>query len=98
MKIESCKVYINDEGEQRLVVSIERNTTTNNHVVIWRTATTLLEKGIKSQGSATLASFIKWPTSVRESTPDDWKAFSIVETMRKDFALAKKRIKYRKAK
>jgi hypothetical protein len=98
LEIKYGQVYINEDGEQRLVISVERNTSTSNQVVIWRTADRLLSKGIKSQGSATLASFIKWPTSARKATPDDYKAFSIVESMRNDLKLAKQRIKSRKNK
>ncbi len=98
LEIKFNHVYSNEEGEQRLVISVKRSASTNNHVVIWRTADRLLSKGIKSQGSATIASFLKWPTTMRKATPDDWSAFSIVESMRKDLALAKQRIKYRKGK
>jgi hypothetical protein len=96
LEIKSGHVYINEDGEQRLVISVNRNTSTSNHVVIWRTADLRLPKGTKSQGSATLASFIKWPVTERKSTSDDYAAFSIVESMRNDLKLAKQRIKYRK--
>lgn len=89
-------VYSNQDGEQRLVISVKRSSSTNNHVVIWRTANRLLPKGIKSQGSATMASFLKWPTNMRKATSDDWNAFSYVESSRKELAHAKQRRKSKK--
>lgn len=73
-------VYSNPEGEQRLVVSSGRGG--SNPVVIWRTIDPNLPKGTKAQGSATLPSFRRWATSMREGTKADWDAFQLVERRR----------------
>lgn len=73
-------VYTNNAGEHRLVVSSGRGS--SNPVVIWRTIDPNLPKGVKAQGSATLASFQRWAVSMRESTKADWDAFQEVERRR----------------
>lgn len=73
-------MYTNITGEQRLVVSSGRGSSTP--VVIWRTIDPELPKGAKAQGSATLASFQRWAVSMRESTKADWDAFQEVERRR----------------
>lgn len=73
-------VYTDITGDHRLVVSSGRGS--SNPVVIWRTIDPNLPKGIKAQGSATLASFQRWAVSMRESTKADWDAFQEVERRR----------------
>jgi hypothetical protein len=73
-------VYENSKGEQRLVVSVGHFGA--NPVVVWRTPDPNLKKGEKAHGSATLASFQRWATKMRASTPEDWSAFQQLERRR----------------
>lgn len=89
-------VYRNEDGEQRLVVSVNGSGTKS--VVVWRTSDPSLPKGVKSQGSATAASFGRWAVGVRVATSEDWRAFEEVEQRRKwrrSDSVAIRRIKQR---
>jgi hypothetical protein len=91
-------VYQNDDGEQRLVVSINRSNA--NHVAVWRTPDSDLPLGAKAQGSATVAIFQRWAIRSRNATKEDWNAFSQVEerrSWRKRDRQAIRRIKARMA-
>jgi len=80
LEIKIGGVYTSIAGEHRLVTSFGRGS--SNPVVIWRTIDPSLPKGVKAQGSATLASFQYWAVSMRESTKADWDAFQEVERRR----------------
>ena len=81
LRIETNFVYMNDSGEQRLVVALDcRNT---NAVVVWRTTDPKLPDGAKAQGSATLGSFQRWAKTMREATKADVIAFEEVEFRRR---------------
>lgn len=69
-------VYENSTGEKRLVLSV------TNSVVIWKTADPDLPAGAKSQGSATLKSFLRWKTSEHEATDSELKAFDKITRWR----------------
>lgn len=91
--INSGFVYTGPGGELRLVVSVERPTgvwaLTDSQrrrlpqaVINWRTADPELPLGLKSQGSATLRSFLRWASSARKATKHDWEAFDAVQRRR----------------
>ncbi|ECF6858193.1 hypothetical protein S886_23395, partial [Salmonella enterica subsp. arizonae] len=54
-------VYVSKDGERRRVVSVV------DSVVIWKTADPNLPAGAKSQGSATLQSFLRWKISEHDT-------------------------------
>lgn len=69
-------VYENNAGEKRLIISV------NDSVVIWKTADPNLALGAKSQGSATLKSFLRWKTSEHKPCEEEIEAFDTVTRLR----------------
>lgn len=97
MDVRTGHVYRNEDGEQRLVVSVNGSGTKS--VVVWRTSDPNLPKGVKAQGSATAASFGRWAVGARVATSADWRAFEEVEQRRKwrrSDSVAIRRIKQRR--
>lgn len=70
-------VYENENREKRLIVSVADN------VVVWKTADPDLPAGAKSQGSATLASFLRWTVSEHPAAEAELEAFDRVARRRK---------------
>lgn len=81
VRINPYFVYANVDGEQRLVVSVDRRNETD--VVVWRTADPKLPDGAKAQGSATLGSFLRWAVSMRKAQKEDVDAFEEVAFRRR---------------
>ncbi|ECC1750590.1 hypothetical protein FNI40_25205 [Salmonella enterica subsp. diarizonae] len=65
-------VYVSKDGEKRRVVSVVAS------VVIWKTADPNLPAGAKSQGSATLQSFLRWKISEHEASEAELTAYDKV--------------------
>jgi hypothetical protein len=93
-EIKAGFVYTSHGGEQRLVVGVDRaiinvwyqtesqRRRSPQPVITWRTADPNLSSGFKSQGSATLCSFVRWASTARIATKEDWVAFDAVQRQR----------------